>query len=343
MAEKLKIGINGFGRIGRMVLRAAVARENIDIVAVNDPFIDPEYMVYQFKYDSVHGTFQGSVSTDGTFLNINNHKIKIYQERDPAKIKWAQEGAVYVAECTGIFKEVDSAEAHIKGGGAKKVVISAPSKTAPMIVMGVNNDTLSKDCTIFSNASCTTNCLAPICKVLNDKWGIEEGLMTTIHAATANQLTVDGPTRKKGAWRLGRSSFGNIIPATTGAAAAIGKVIPALNKKMNGMAFRVPTADGSVVDLTVKLNADAAYDDIKKAMKEASEGPMKGILGYSEDALVSMDCVNDPRSSIFDAEGGIMMSARFLKVIAWYDNEWGYSNRMVDLAIYAAKQDGSLK
>lgn len=338
----LKIGINGFGRIGRMVLRAAMTRDDIEVVAVNDPFIDPDYMVYQLKYDSVHGRFNGDVSTDGKVLKINGKDIAIFSERDPANIKWSDYGANYCAECTGIFKEVDKADAHIKGGGVSRVIISAPSKSAPMFVMGVNHTDYKKEDTIISNASCTTNCLGPVAKVLNDKFGIEEGLMTTIHAATANQLTVDGPTRKKGQWRMGRCAFNNIIPASTGAATAIGKVIPELNGKLNGFAFRVPVPDGSVVDLTAKLAKDATYDEIKAAMKEAAEGSMKGFLGYSEDSLVSQDIVDDTRSSIFDASAGIMMSPRFVKIVTWYDNEVGYSHRLLDLAAYAAKLDGIL-
>lgn len=339
----LRLGINGFGRIGRMVLRCAVERDDIEVVAVNDPFIAPEYMVYQFKYDSSQGRFKGDVSTDGQTLNVNGAKIAVHQERNPADIKWSEQKVDYVAECTGIFKEVDKAKVHIESGGARRVVISAPSKTAPMFVVGVNDGEYDKDKdTIISNASCTTNCLAPVAKVIHDKFGIEEGLMTTIHAATANQMTVDGPSKKKTEWRMGRAAFSNIIPATTGAAKAIGKVIKDLNGKLNGMAFRVPVVDGSVVDLTVKTRNATSLDEIKKAMSDAANGPMKGILGYTEEPIVSTDIIGDTRSSIFDAAAGIEMSSKFFKVVSWYDNEWGYSNRLLDLALIAAKQDGLL-
>lgn len=337
----LRLGINGFGRIGRMVLRAASQRDDIEVVAVNDPFIAPEYMVYQFKYDSSQGRFNGTVSTDGKTLKVNERDIAVFSERDPANIKWSECKVDYVAECTGIFKETKEASVHIESGGAQRVIISAPSKTAPMFVMGVNEKSYNKDKDkIISNASCTTNCLAPIAAVLDEAFGIEEALMTTIHAVTANQLTVDGPSRKKTEWRMGRSVFNNIIPATTGAAKAVGEVIPKLKGKLTGMAFRVPTVTGSVVDLTARLCKDATQDAINKAMKDASNGSMKGVLGYSEDDLVSCDIIGDSRSSIFDAKSTILLSPRFVKVVSWYDNEWGYSNRLLDLAVYAANIDG---
>jgi len=338
----LKLGINGFGRIGRMVLRASMKRDDIEVVAVNDPFIPPDYMVYQLKYDSAQGRYEGKIerSEDGKFLIVDGQKIAINQERDPKAIPWAKQGAVYVAECTGIFKEKDTAKAHLEGG-AKKVIISAPSKTAPMFCMGVNTDELDVKEEIISNASCTTNCLAPVAKILNDEYGIESGLMTTIHAVTATQNTVDGPHKKS--WRSGRGGYSNIIPASTGAAKAIGKVIPALDGVLNGMAFRVPVACGSVVDLTCQLKKDANYDDIKTAMKKAAEGPLKGIFGYTEEQIVSTDVLGDSRSSIFDAEAGMMIGKRLVKVISWYDNEWGYSNRLLDLCSFVAKKDGICK
>jgi len=333
----IKIGINGFGRIGRMVLRASTERNDIQVVAINDPFIPPEYMVYQLKYDSTHGPFKGEVKTDGKSLIVNGNEIQVYQSKKPEEIPWDKAGAVYVAECTGIFLELNDANAHLKGG-AKRVCISAPSKTAPMFVYGVNHDKLKKEDTIFSNASCTTNCLAPIAKVLHDNFGIEEGLMTTIHAVTATQMCVDGISRKD--WRGGRGAYQNIIPSSTGAAKAVGAVIPELNKKLTGMSFRVPVPDGSVVDLTAKLIKDTTYDDIKKAFKQASEGSMKGIIRYTEDPLVSQDIIHDSHSAIFDAEAGIQLSSKFVKIVAWYDNEWGYSQRLLDLLLVAAKVDG---
>jgi len=339
----VRLGINGFGRIGRMVLRAAQGNDDIEVVAVNDPFIAPDYMVYQFKYDSAQGRFNGTVSTADGNLIVNDNNIKVYSERDPGAIPWAECKVDYVAECTGIFKEVDKAQVHLDGDKARRVLISAPSKTAPMFVVGVNEKEFNKDTdTIISNASCTTNCLAPIAKVLDDTFGIDEGLMTTIHAVTANQMTVDGPSRKKTEWRMGRAGFINIIPATTGAAKAVGKVIPKLNGKLTGMAFRVPTVTGSVVDLVVKLNNDATEDGVKAAMRAASEGEMKGVLGYSDEDLVSTDIIGDPRSSIFDAKSTIVLSPKFVKVVSWYDNEWGYSNRLLDLAAYVARIDGIL-
>jgi len=323
-----------------MLLRAATQHEGIEVVAINDPFIAPDYMVYQMKYDSTHGRFKGEISTDGKKLILNKKDILIYQEKDPSKIPWSETGAIYVAECSGVFLELNDANAHFKGG-AKRVCISAPSKTAPMFVVGVNDDKLKKEDTIFSNASCTTNCLAPLAKVLHENFIIEEGLMTTIHAVTATQMAVDGISRKD--WRGGRGAYQNIIPSSTGAAKAVGSVIPQLNKKLTGMAFRVPVPDGSVVDLTCKLGKDCSYDDIKAAVKKASEGHMKGIIRYSDEPLVSQDIVGDSHSCIFDAEAGIQLSSKFVKVVGWYDNEWGYSQRLLDLLCVAAKQDGYLK
>jgi len=325
----VKIGINGFGRIGRLVMRASLEKDNLQIVAVNDPFIPIDYMVYMFKYDSTHGQFKGTVTHENGALVVNGKKVMVFNERDPANIQWGSAGAEYVVESTGVFTKVAAAEAHIKGG-AKKVVISAPSPDAPMFVMGVNHLNYESGMDIVSNASCTTNCLAPLAKVINDKFGIEEGLMTTVHAYTATQKTVDGPSAK--AWRDGRGAHQNIIPASTGAAKAVGKVIPELNGKLTGMAFRVPTPDVSVVDLTVRLKNGASYDDIKRAIKEASESPeLKGFLGYTEDQVVSADFTGDARSSIFDAGAGISLSPTFCKLISWYDNEVGYSNRVCDL------------
>jgi glyceraldehyde 3-phosphate dehydrogenase len=332
--SKVSFGVNGFGRIGRLVVRAAVENPQVTVVAVNDPFLTLEYAVYQFKYDSVHGTYPGEVKADGDCLVIDDTKIKFVSERNPADIKWGEMGATVVCESTGIFTTIEKANAHIQGG-AKKVIISAPSADAPMYVMGVNHETYA-GATIFSNASCTTNCLAPMAKVLHEKFGIVEGLMTTIHAATATQLVVDGPAKGGKDWRAGRASMNNLIPASTGAAKAVGKVIPDLNGKLTGMAVRVPTADVSLVDLTVRTEKACSGDDIKAALKEASEGAMKGILGYTDDAVVSQDFVHDKRSSIVDASACIFLNDNFHKVISWYDNEWGYSNRLVDLAIYTA-------
>lgn len=334
----VKIGINGFGRIGRLVLRAALLNKSVEVVAVNDPFIDLTYMVYMFKYDSTHGQYKGTVSSEGTdTLVVDGKKIRVFQERDPTAIKWGEAGAIYVVESTGVFTTIDKANAHLKGG-AKKVVISAPSADAPMYVMGVNEDKYESSNTVVSNASCTTNCLAPLAKVINDKFGIEEGLMTTVHATTATQKTVDGPSNKD--WRGGRGAAQNIIPSSTGAAKAVGKVIPELNGKLTGMAFRVPTPDVSVVDLTVRLKNPTTYDDICKAIKAESEGALKGILGYTEDQVVSTDFVGDTRSSIFDAKAGIQLSPTFVKLVSWYDNEFGYSCRVVELLAHMAKVDG---
>ncbi|MEM1258746.1 MAG: type I glyceraldehyde-3-phosphate dehydrogenase [Bacteroidota bacterium] len=329
---KVKIGINGFGRIGRLVLRASVKRDNVEVVAIND-LLDVEHLAYLLKYDSVHGRFDGTVEVKEGHLVVNGKTVRITAERDPKNLKWDEVGAEIVAECTGIFTTLDMAQSHIDGG-AKKVVISAPSKDAPMFVMGVNHNDLKASDTIVSNASCTTNCLAPLAKVLDDNFGIVEGLMTTVHATTATQMTVDGPSKKD--YRGGRSAMLNIIPASTGAAKAVTKVIPSLAGKLTGMAFRVPTADVSVVDLTVRLEKDTSYDEIKKVFKEASEGALKGILGYTEEAVVSQDFVSDARTSIFDAGAGIELNANFFKVISWYDNEAGYSHKLVDLAEHVA-------
>ncbi len=326
----LKIGINGFGRIGRLVFRIIAKRDGVEVVAIND-LLDVEHLAYLLKYDSVHGRFDGTVSVKDGNLIVNGKTIRITAERDPKSIKWDAVGAEIVAECTGIFTTLETAQYHIDGG-AKKVVISAPSKDAPMFVMGVNHKDVKASDKIVSNASCTTNCLAPLAKVLNDSFGIEEALMTTVHATTATQLTVDGPSKKD--WRGGRSAMLNIIPASTGAAKAVTKVIPELEGKITGMAFRVPTADVSVVDLTVKLKKDTSYEGIKKAFKTASEGSLKGILGYTEESVVSQDFIGDPRTSIFDAGAGIELNSKFFKVISWYDNEAGYSNKLVDLAQY---------
>jgi len=330
-----KIGINGFGRIGRLVLRAAVEK-GATVVAINDPFIPLDYMVYMFKYDSTHGKFKGEVKEDGKFLYVNGQKITVFNERDPAAINWASAGAEYIVESTGVFTTNDKALAHTKGG-AKKVIISAPSADAPMFVMGVNHDKYDKSLTVVSNASCTTNCLAPLAKVINDNFGIIEGLMTTVHATTATQKTVDGPSGKD--WRGGRGAAQNIIPSSTGAAKAVGKVIPDLNGKLTGMAFRVPTPDVSVVDLTVRLQKEASYEEICGKIKEASEGALKGILGYTDEDLVSTDFLGDDRSSIFDAKAGIQLSKTFVKLVSWYDNEMGYSNRVIDLITYMQTKD----
>jgi len=330
-----KIGINGFGRIGRLVLRAAVEK-GATVVAVNDPFIPLDYMVYMFKYDSTHGQFKGEVKEDGKFLYVNGQKITVFNERDPKDIKWADAGAEYIVESTGVFTTMEGAQKHMTGG-AKKVVISAPSADAPMFVMGVNQEKYDPSLKVVSNASCTTNCLAPLAKVINDNYGIIEGLMTTVHATTATQKTVDGPSGKD--WRGGRGAAQNIIPSSTGAAKAVGKVIPELNGKLTGMAFRVPTADVSVVDLTVRIQKEASYEDICKCIKDASAGSMKGILGYTDEDLVSTDFIGDQRSSIFDAKAGIQLSKTFVKLVSWYDNEMGYSNRVIDLITYMQTRD----
>ncbi|WBW73161.1 glyceraldehyde-3-phosphate dehydrogenase Tdh1 [Schizosaccharomyces osmophilus] len=332
-----KIGINGFGRIGRIVLRNAIQAKTVEVVAVNDPFIDLEYMAYMFKYDSTHGRFPGDVSIKNGKLVIDGQSITVFNEKEPANIKWNTAGAEYVIESTGVFTTADAASGHLKNG-VKRVIISAPAKDgSPMYCVGVNHETFKPDQKVISNASCTTNCLAPLAKVINDAFGIEEGLMTTVHSSTATQKTVDGPSTKD--WRGGRTASANIIPSTTGAAKAVGKVIPSLNGKLTGMAFRVPTTNVSVVDLTAKLSKPTNYEDIKKAIKAAAEGPMKGILAYTEDAVVSTDFNGDIHSSIFDATAGIQLSPQFVKLVAWYDNEYGYSRRCVDLLAYTASKD----
>ena len=325
--EKIKIGINGFGRIGRLVFRATTERDNVQVVAIND-LLDVDYMAYMLRYDSVHGKFQGEVSVEDGMLVVNGNKIRVTAEKDPANLKWNEVGADYVVESTDLFLTTELAEAHLKAG-AKRVVMSAPSKDdTPMFVMGVNNKEYAGQ-TIVSNASCTTNCLAPLAKVIHENFGIVEGLMTTVHAATATQKTVDGPSKKD--WRGGRSILGNIIPSSTGAAKAVGKVIPSLQGKLTGMSLRVPTADVSVVDLTCRLEKAATYEDIKAAVKKASENELKGILGYTEDAVVSTDFLDEKRTSVFDANAGIMLNEHFVKLVSWYDNEIGYSNKVVDL------------
>nr|AIX10973.1 glyceraldehyde-3-phosphate dehydrogenase [Albuca bracteata] len=333
--KKIKIGINGFGRIGRLVARVALQRNDVELVAVNDPFITTDYMTYMFKYDSVHGSWKHHDVTvkDTKTLLFGEKAVTVFGFRNPEEIPWAETGAEYVVESTGVFTDKDKAAAHLKGG-AKKVIISAPSKDAPMFVVGVNEKSYTPDIDILSNASCTTNCLAPLAKVINDKFGIVEGLMTTVHSITATQKTVDGPSAKD--WRGGRAASFNIIPSSTGAAKAVGKVLPALNGKLTGMAFRVPTVDVSVVDLTVRLEKSASYEQIKTAIKEASENELKGILGYVDEDLVSTDFIGDSRSSIFDAKAGIALNDHFAKLVAWYDNEWGYSTRVVDLIAYIA-------
>ena len=324
---KIKIGINGFGRIGRLVFRAAQNRDDIQVVAIND-LLDVDYMAYMLKYDTVHGAFQGTVEVKDGKLVVNGNPIRITAERNPEDLKWNEVGAEYVVESTGLFLTREKAEAHLRAG-AKRVIMSAPSKDdTPMFVYGVNHDKYAGQ-DIFSNASCTTNCLAPIVKVLHENFGVVEGLMTTVHAATATQKTVDGPSMKD--WRGGRSILGNIIPSSAGAAKAVGKVIPEMNGKLTGMSFRVPTADVSVVDLTCRLEKACTYEDVKPAMKKASEGELKGILGYTEDAVVSSDFLNDARTSIFDAGAGIQLNEHFVKVVSWYDNEWGYSNKILEM------------
>ena len=331
----IKVGINGFGRIGRMVFRAAVKNfsKEIEIVGIND-LLDPDYLAYMLKYDSVHGRFQGEVSVEGNNLIVNGKKIRLTSEKDPAALKWNEVGADIVVESTGLFLTKETAEAHIKAG-AKKVIMSAPSKDdTPMFVYGVNHKSYAGQA-IISNASCTTNCLAPVAKVLHDTFGIVKGLMTTVHATTATQKTVDGPSKKD--WRGGRGILENIIPSSTGAAKAVGKVIPELNKKLTGMSFRVPTSDVSVVDLTVVLAKETTYDEIKAAMKAAADGELKGVLGYTEDKVVSTDFRGEAKTSVFDADAGIMLDPTFVKVVAWYDNEWGYSNKVLEMVKVIAK------
>ncbi len=331
----IKVGINGFGRIGRMVFRAAVESfsKDIEIVGIND-LLDPDYLAYMLKYDSVHGKFDHAISVDGTNLIVDGKKIRLTAEKDPANLKWNEVGADVVVESTGLFLTDETARAHITAG-AKKVIMSAPSKDkTPMFVYGVNDKTYAGQ-DIISNASCTTNCLAPISKVLNDKFGIKRGLMTTVHAATATQKTVDGPSKKD--WRGGRGILENIIPSSTGAAKAVGKVLPELNGKLTGMSMRIPSSDVSIVDLTVELNKECTYEEICAAMKEASEGELKGVLGYTDEAVVSTDFRGDSRTSIFDAKGGIQLDSTFVKVLAWYDNEWGYSNKVLEMARVIAR------
>jgi glyceraldehyde 3-phosphate dehydrogenase len=335
----VKMGISGFGRIGRLVCRAACEKEPGMITAVNDPFCDVKYAAYLFKYDSTHGIYKGTVDYDeaSSTLIIDGHKIAFLAVRNPEEVPWGEKGAQIVCESTGIFTTIEKASMHLKGG-AKKVIISAPSADAPMFVMGVNHTEYKADIDILSNASCTTNCLAPLAKIIDMKYGIKEGLMTTVHATTATQKTVDGPSGKD--WRGGRGAGQNIIPSSTGAAKAVGKVYPKLNGLLTGMAFRVPTPDVSVVDLTCRLNTETTYDDIKATMKAAAEGEYKGIVGYTEDQVVSTDFQGDSRSSVFDAGAGIMLNSTFVKLVSWYDNEWGYSNRLVELAQHAGKVSG---
>lgn len=332
----VKVGINGFGRIGRIVFRNAAELSDTQVVAVNDPFIEAEYAVYMLKYDSSHGLFKGDIKVEGNDLVINNKRVKFYKERDPASIPWKETGAEYIVESTGVFTTIDKAKAHLQGG-AKRVIISAPSADAPMYVMGVNEKTYEGKASVISNASCTTNCLAPLAKVIHDKFTIVEGLMTTVHSYTATQKTVDGPSGKD--WRGGRGAAQNIIPSSTGAAKAVGKVIPDLNGKLTGMSMRVPTANVSVVDLTVRLQKGASYDEIKAAVKEAANGPLKGIMAYCDEEIVSSDMNGNTHSSIFDANAGISLNPNFVKLISWYDNEWGYSRRVLDLVAYIAKVD----
>ncbi len=331
----IKIGINGFGRIGNLSFQAALNKKEVEVVAINDPFITADYMAYMVKYDTVHGKFEGEVSATENTLTVNGKEIKVYNEMDPKNIPWGKDGVDYVLECSGVFTTLEKAQAHLDAG-AKKVIISAPSKDAPMFVMGVNNDTYTPDMNIISNASCTTNCLAPLAKVINDNFGIKDGLMTTVHSTTATQKTVDGASKKD--WRGGRAAAANIIPSSTGAAKAVGKVIPSLNGKLTGMSFRVPTVDVSVVDLTVNLEKPATYEEICAAVKKASENEMKGILDYTVEPVVSSDFIHDEHTSIFDATAGIALTDTFVKLVAWYDNEWGYSNKLVDLAIYISNK-----
>ncbi len=337
LTMKTQIGINGFGRIGRLVFRAALQRDDVQVVALNDPFMTPDYMAYMLRYDTMHGQFQGEISYEEGALIVNGQKIAVFAEKEPKNIPWGKVGADYVVESTGVFLTKEKSQGHIDAG-AKHVVMSAPSKDdTPMFVMGVNSDQYTSDMTFVSNASCTTNCLAPIAKVLNDKFGIVEGLMTTVHSVTPTQKLLDGASLKD--WRGGRAATGNIIPSSTGAAKAVGKVIPALNGKLTGISMRVPTLDVSVVDLTVNLEKPATKADICAAMKKASEGELKGILGYTEDAVVSSDFLGDARTSIFDADAGVYLTDTFVKVVSWYDNEWGYSNKLVDLIRHMASVD----
>ena len=331
----IKIGINGFGRIGRLAFRAAMKKDNVQVVAIND-LLDVDYLAYLLKYDSVHGRFDGTIETNEGKLIVNGNEIRITAERNPADIQWNKVGAEYILECTGFFTTIDKAGVHLTDKGVKRVLLSAPSKDAPMFVMGVNHTDVKVSDKIISNASCTTNCLAPLAKVINDNFGLEEGLMTTVHAATSTQKTVDGPSGK---WSRGRAAMNNIIPTTTGAAIAVSKVIPELDGKLTGMAFRVPTADVSVVDLTLKTLKSTSLDEIKAAIKLASENELNGILGYETDPLVSQDFVSDTRTSIFDSAASIELNSNFFKLISWYDNEYGYANKLIDLAVYSASLD----
>ncbi|MFD0964176.1 type I glyceraldehyde-3-phosphate dehydrogenase [Pseudofulvibacter geojedonensis] len=331
----IKIGINGFGRIGRLAFRAAMMKENVQVVAIND-LLEVDYLAYLLKYDSVHGRFDGTIEVKNDKLIVNGNEIRITAERNPANIQWNQVGAEYVLECTGFFTTIDKAKAHLEDNGVKRVLVSAPSKDAPMFVMGVNNETMKPSDTVVSNASCTTNCLAPLVKIINDNFGFAEGLMTTVHAATSTQKTVDGPSSK---WTRGRAAMNNIIPTSTGAAVAVTKVIPELKGKLTGMAFRVPTADVSVVDLTVKTEKATSLKEIEKAIEKAANGSLKGIVGFETDPVVSQDFVSDTRTSIFDSQASMELNSNFFKLVAWYDNEFGYANKLVDLAVYSVSLD----
>lgn len=332
----IKVGINGFGRIGRLVMRASFDREDIDVVAINDPFIDLEYMRYMLQYDTIHGKLNKEIEVAEDGLIVDGKKIAVYNCKEPSEIPWKDTGAEYIVESSGVFASMEGASKHF-AGGAKKVVVSAPTKDTPMFVMGVNHKDYTKDMTVVSNASCTTNCLAPLAKVVHENFGIKDGLMTTVHSVTATQKTVDGPSKKD--WRGGRAATYNIIPSSTGAAKAVGKVIPELNGKLTGMSFRVPTLDVSVVDLTCNLEKPASYDDIVKAIKEACDGELKGIMSYTEDDVVSTDFIHDPHTSIFDVKAGIQLTDTFVKLVAWYDNEWGYSNKVLDLVSHMYEVD----
>ena len=333
--KKVKVGINGFGRIGRLVTRVCAERDDVEVVAVNDPFIGAEYGEYLLNHDTIHGRFEGKTKVSGNDLIINGKRVAFYEEREPNLIPWGKHDVDVVIEATGKFTKYDDAKRHLEGG-AKRVVVSAPGKEMPMFVMGVNEDKYQKDMLVVSNASCTTNCLAPLAKVINDNFGIEEGLMTTVHSITATQLTVDGPSKKD--WRGGRAASYNIIPSSTGAAKAVGEVIPELKGKLTGMSFRVPTVNVSVVDLTVRLSKPTTYEKIVKAIKKASENELNGILGWTDESVVSSDFIGDKRTSIFDVNAGIMISPTFVKLVSWYDNEWGYSNKTVDLACYITRK-----
>ena len=338
--EKVKIGINGFGRIGKLILRASLTNENVQVVAINDPFLSPEYAKYMIEHDTIHRKFDGTVEVDGNNLIVNGNKIAFFTEMQPQNIKWSEVGAEYIAEATGKFTKLADAKLHIQAG-AKKVIITAPGKDGvPMFVMGVNQEQYSPDMQVISNASCTTNCLAPLAKIIHHKFGIKNALMSTVHSATATQVTVDGPSKKD--WRGGRAASYNIIPSTTGAAKAVGEVIPELKGKLTGMSFRVPTLDVSVVDLTVNLERPTTYEEIKQEVKNASQTYMKGIVGYTEDPVVSSDFIGDARTCVFDANAGIMLTNTFVKLVAWYDNEWGYSHKTVDLIEYIGKKDKGL-